>query len=132
MSDFVAKIPKGIKETYEAETGKKAYFWFRYFDGPDGMGETTNPTDEYVSWLEKYCDNPQHVGTWVLAISDGELMKWGKDGDTIFPFPPDDKDAILTAKHLLKSKIHRYDTIYILRVFNNGQMKQFFFSEANL
>ncbi len=68
---------------------------------------------------------PKHVGTWVLGIMDGELIKWGKESDTQFPFPPDDKEAIEQAKYLAINQEH--DTIYILHVFDNGQMKQFEF-----
>lgn len=76
--------------------------------------------------MPKY--KPKHVGTWVAACTkEGELIRWGKDGDTVFPYPPDDKEAKKQAKYVANSKIHREDSIYIIHVFDNGQMKQFSF-----
>lgn len=68
---------------------------------------------------------PNHVGTWVFEVDDSEFTKWGKDGDTRFPFPPDDRDAINHAKYL--SEQPNIGQLYILHVFDNGQMKQFAF-----
>lgn len=76
---------------------------------------------------------PKHVGTWVLAVmQDGEITKWGKDGDTIFPYPPNDRQAVKQAKYLTGSKTHKDDRFYILHIFNNGQMKQFEFDRDDL
>jgi len=67
---------------------------------------------------------PLHVGTWVVCCTpEGDLIKWGKDGDTEFPFPPDDKDAQKQLNFLLNSKLHAKDVFYILHVFSNGQIK---------
>ncbi len=72
---------------------------------------------------------PNHVGTWVFACTPGgEFIKWGKDGDTVYPYPPDNKEAQLQARFLAESSIHKEDTIYILHVFDNGQMKQYSYS----
>ena len=69
---------------------------------------------------------PKHVGTWVFAVTpQQEFMKWGKDGDTVFPYPPDDEEALAQAKYLSECPLHKTDIIFILHVFNNGQMKQF-------
>ncbi len=68
---------------------------------------------------------PKHVGTWVFEVDGSEFTKWGKDGDTEFPFPPDDKDAIDHAKYI--SSGLQTGELYILHVFDNGQMKQFVF-----
>lgn len=70
---------------------------------------------------------PKHVGTWVLVVEGGELTKFGKDSDTKFPYPPDDKDALKEAKY---QATEGDSTIYILHVFDNGQMKQFEYEEA--
>lgn len=69
----------------------------------------------------------RHVGTWVVACTaGGELIKWGQDGDTEFPYPPDDVEAKQQAHDLAKES---NDAIYIVHVFNNGQMKQFSISQ---
>lgn len=74
---------------------------------------------------------PKKVGTWVLACTpQGELIKWGKDGDTVMPYPPDDKDAVDQARHVAADGAHKDDTLYILHVFDNGQMKQFEFDRS--
>src|SRR5262245_13539573 len=57
------------------------------------------PADYYPELLSQ--SQPKHVGTWVLAVLDcNELVKWGKDGDTEFPYPPDDQEAVEQAKYL--------------------------------
>lgn len=74
---------------------------------------------------------PKHVGTWVLAVLDGgEITKWGKDGDTEFPYPPKSGEALAQAKYLAALPEHSEDTFYMLNVFDNGQMKQFEFDPA--
>jgi hypothetical protein len=69
---------------------------------------------------------PRHVGTWVFAATpQGDIIKWGKDGDTVFPYSPDDKEAVEQVKFLTESKLHKKDRLYIAHVFNNGQIKHF-------
>jgi hypothetical protein len=66
---------------------------------------------------------PKHVGTWVMVVEDGDLIKFGKDSDTEFPCDPDDKEAMEIAEQFAKCDIHSH--IYIAHVFDNGQMKTF-------
>jgi len=66
---------------------------------------------------------PKHVGTWVMVVEDGALIKFGKDSDTEFPCDPDDKEAVEIAVQFAKCNIHEH--IYIAHVFDNGQMKTF-------
>ncbi len=64
---------------------------------------------------------PVHVGTWVVMAP--YLTKYGLDGDSEFPYPPDDREALEQAKYLYDSD--RSSEIYLLHVFNNGQMRTF-------
>jgi hypothetical protein len=75
-------------------------------------------------------DTPKHVGTWVLVVDGGEIMKYGKDSDTIYPYPPDDKEALEEAAHQARNEKSFNSTVYILHVFDNGQLKQFEFDLA--
>jgi hypothetical protein len=49
----------------------------------------------------------------------------GKDGDTEFPFPPDDVEAVKHARGLFESGEESF--LYIVRVFDNGQMVHYEF-----
>jgi hypothetical protein len=69
---------------------------------------------------------PKHVGTWVIGILDGEITKWGIDGDTEFPFKTDG-EAVKQAQWLASHPLHKDDLLYIVRVFDNGQMVQYYF-----
>lgn len=69
---------------------------------------------------------PKHVGTWVLAIDQNqEITKWGAGGDCEFPFPPDNKEADDHIKCLMTQQNHVKSRLYVVHVFDNGQMKQF-------
>jgi len=61
------------------------------------------------------------LGYWVASVTDNEsseIQKWGKDGDTTMPFTL--KSAALEcAKDL---RLHNCNPIYILTLFDNGQM----------
>lgn len=74
---------------------------------------------------------PKHVGTWVVVIvNGGEFTKYGIDGDTEFPYSPDDLDAIHKQALYQSKEADFNDTVYILHVFDNGQMKQFEFDPS--
>jgi hypothetical protein len=65
----------------------------------------------------------RHVGTWVAVCTpEQDFIKWGRHGDTIYPYPPDDVEALEMARHVARSDVHENDRIYVLRVFDNGQM----------
>ena len=74
--------------------------------------------------LVRQTGEPEVAGYWVFAIDPmGELMKWGLNGNTVFPYHRIE-NAEAQAQYLHGSDTHRNDTIYIVTVFNNGQMKQ--------
>ena len=73
---------------------------------------------------------PKHVGTWIMAVMPGgEITKWGKDGDTEYPYTPgrDDRAMLANVIFLSQQTEHQDDAFYILHVFSNGQLKQFSF-----
>ncbi len=77
--------------------------------------------------------SPKLVGLWVVAVMGGgddvpELVKWGLDGDTEFPFPPAQEVEALAQARYIDSQ-EQYGRVYILHVFSNGQVKQFDFDE---
>ena len=80
-----------------------------------------------ASAFVKNIKKPKLVGVWILAVTpQQELIKWGLNGDTVFPFPPEDETIVRKcADNLQKSDTHKDDVFYILHVFDNGQMKQF-------
>jgi hypothetical protein len=65
---------------------------------------------------------PQWLGCWVMAGPEGELMQWGKDGDTVEPYT-DYKMAWAQAKFLAGSKVGLVAPYYILNVYSNGQVR---------
>ena len=68
---------------------------------------------------------PKLVGVWVVAATPhGDLLKWGKDDDSIYPYPPDGIEASKQAKYLRDSPAYKDATFWILNVFDNGQIKQ--------
>lgn len=64
---------------------------------------------------------PKHVGTWVLASVNGDIIKWGKNGNTKFPYSPNDPEALEQAKYVDETCD---GAVYLLQVFDNGQIKQ--------
>ncbi len=65
---------------------------------------------------------PKLVGIWVVACTiQGDLIKWGKDRDSIHPYETM-KKAVEQANYLCKTKEHKNDAIYLLIIFDNGQM----------
>lgn len=65
---------------------------------------------------------PKVIGYWVfVATKTGELMNYGKDADTIYPFEFED-EAVDQAKYLSEENTEE-DCIYICTIFENGQMK---------
>ncbi len=74
---------------------------------------------------------PKLAGIWVFACTpQGEFMKWGKDGDTVYPFKTK-AAALRQAEYISKSDSHVDDVIYILHVFDNGQMKQWYYESPH-
>lgn len=59
------------------------------------------------------------VGFWVVDTAGGECIKWGKDGDTEFPYPTEEESL---AQAAFVAKTDDDASIYILKVFANGQM----------
>lgn len=72
---------------------------------------------------------PKLAGIWVMAVTQGgELVKWGLDGQVIMPYPPaKEREAGAQAAFVSGIECHKDDTIYIVYVFSNGQIKQFLF-----
>jgi len=67
--------------------------------------------------------NCGQVGFWVQGCTPGgELMQWGIDGDTKYPYRSYDA-ALEQARYLAESECHRKDAFYILNVFPNGQIR---------
>ena len=65
--------------------------------------------------------NVKKVGIWVVAsYQDGTLLKWGKNGDVQWPYPPDGRQAKKQMEHLAKEMPD--NGWYYLHIFNNGQM----------
>jgi hypothetical protein len=66
---------------------------------------------------------PKLVGVWVAAVTPQlDLIKWGKDGDTEYPYPTR-RQAVNQAQYLCSTDTHRDDRFYLLKVFDNGQMR---------
>lgn len=99
----------------EADEEVGPMFLIRFQDGVEA-----NAFDDELSMPTKL------VGIWVLACTPQcELMKWGLGGGTEFPYPPDQEaEALAQAKYLDTSTANITHSIYILHVFDNGQMKQ--------
>jgi hypothetical protein len=72
-------------------------------------------------------DMPTSMGYWILLFSSGELMKYGKNEDTIFPYKAV-LEMLRQARFLNKTKLDG-DVIYIAEVFSNGQMKHYDYPE---
>ena len=73
-----------------------------------------------------------HVGSWVVAITKQlDLIKWGIDGDTVKPYPPNSPEVLTQLKYLSSCKTHKDDRFYILQVFSNGQMRTDEYIEGN-
>lgn len=112
-------------------------------------GKDTNPIDQFMRWLNDqpkavsvlnemgivwpvvpknhdpsqpwptFSAPPHPVGYWVME-GTSDLCKWGKDGDTEYPF--DDKyEAARQAKYI-HDDYGGQQRVYILTVFSNGQM----------
>lgn len=76
---------------------------------------------------EHFRAEPVHVGTWVLAVDEmRDIVHWGADGETGMPYPPDDKDALAQAEFLWEPD----SPVWLMRVFDNGQVKTFEFEPA--
>jgi hypothetical protein len=74
--------------------------------------------------LVKDHSGPTCVGFWVME----GLIKWGKDGDSVFPYPTEedarDQVAYLREEHDKRPARHlmRPLILCILKVFDNGQI----------
>lgn len=66
---------------------------------------------------------PRIVGYWAILITpQQDMLKFGQDGNVVFPHKRP-REALAACRNL---KVHEPDCrCYILRVFNNGQMKTF-------
>jgi hypothetical protein len=61
------------------------------------------------------------AGYWVME-GGPDLMKWGRDGDTVEPFLSKE-EAVEQARYLMGSKQEAGDSrFYVLTVFTNGQV----------
>lgn len=76
-------------------------------------------------------NKPKYVGTWTVAVTDeGDLIKWGKDGGTEYPYHTDE-EANAQAQYLANTYNHMGDTLYLLKLFDNGQMVTFAVEPTN-
>lgn len=73
--------------------------------------------------LTRRITRPHIMGYWAIQITpQQEMIKFGADGDTKYPHKTA-RQAITACRNLKESDPDcRY---YILRVFDNGQMKTF-------
>jgi len=70
---------------------------------------------------------PPVIGYWVGGVIGNEFVHWGQDGNTIYPFQ-DQHEAALQAEHIQKDPNRvlaevSADTVYMITLFSNGQMK---------
>lgn len=66
---------------------------------------------------------PKYVGTWVVCINTYlDLIKWGKDGDTVYPYPTKSQ-ANKQANWLRNQTGVTNEEYYLLHVYDNGQLK---------
>lgn len=63
---------------------------------------------------------PQVVGFWVVDTADSELIKWGKGGDTEFPYETE-VEALDQAAFLQQQNDDA--KLWLLKVFSNGQIR---------
>ena len=91
------------------------------------------PDDEYVvRWKEgetltvvkvqQIAIAPDPVAWWAAAATpQGELIKWGYDGDTKLPFYTQ-ADAIAQLRYLMEHESHSDDSFYLLHVYADGSI----------
>ena len=75
---------------------------------------------------------PKQVGLWILMTQGGEIFTYGNEASTDVPFANED-DAVDQAKYLYE-KANDKDpvTCYLLRTFDNGQVKTEIFDEDQM
>lgn len=65
---------------------------------------------------------PKIVGYWAVEVTPQmDLIKYGKGGDVVFPYSRPSQ-AVKQCQALME---HSISSFYLLRVFDNGQMKTF-------
>ena len=84
--------------------------------------ERTERRDRSFYPLVCQLEESKPVGYWVLSSQTGELMKWGLNGNTVFPYSRLE-DAVEQAKALTEPTEAMGERFYIATVFSNGQMK---------
>jgi len=66
---------------------------------------------------------PRCVGYWAVQVTPQmDLIKWGHDGDTVKPYKTSNQ-ALAQLKFLCKQEPNC--NYYMLKLFDNGQMKTF-------
>lgn len=84
--------------------------------------ERTERRDRSFYPLIRQMEEPKPVGYWVMSSQAGEIIKWGLNGNTVFPYSRLE-DAVEQAKSLTEPTEAMGERFYIITVFNNGQMK---------
>lgn len=91
---------------------------------PDSAGRLVRQSRRKVS--------PRCVGLWLVEVEQNEVTKYGKNGDTKFPMPPNTpkKEIVAMVDHLreLSDPNSRY---YVFKLFDNGQMKHFYATDED-
>lgn len=116
--DLIAKLPEINWKTRSIAQLRQLKAFIAVMDTRKARELLSSHTGESEMAKSK---EPKHVGTWVIGIELTEFTKWGLDGDTKFPYPPDDKAALEQAKYLATND--SIDDIALLHVFDNGQIK---------
>lgn len=114
-----------MSESYEVYEIRDGGGWLRVDWGRvDGQYLPYRVGGEYgVARRGEWRVAPKLVGCWVVGVSpQQDLMKWGRDGDTEYPYGTRE-EALEQANYLKESIGHEEDRFYILNVFENGQMR---------
>ena len=74
------------------------------------------------------------VGFWIVGVdvNTAEITKWGKDGGTALPLPPDTKPSYFKKEiDWMKKRLSSHDKLrfYIFKVFATGQMVHYYATE---
>ena len=78
-------------------------------------------------------NEPKQIGLWVQMTQGGELFTYGNEASTDVPFSCEE-DAVDQAKYLYENANMEKDPIscYLLRTFDNGQIKTELFDYEEL
>ena len=63
---------------------------------------------------------PKCVGFWVIDVTNEELIKYGEEGDTEWPYETEEEARDQVS--FLQDEADEHHKIYILKVFDNGQI----------